>query len=149
MSAGREDGRILLLTAAFTAFALMLVAVVASATAVHLDRKRVHDLADLLAADAAHAVAPETFYDGPGAPPEEGAVLSLTDAGVRDAVGAYLDGHRVAAPDGLTVVEAGSPDGRSARVTLAAVSRPPLVGWFTDRFGGGVPVSATATARAW
>lgn len=149
MSAAREDGRILLLTAAFTAFALMLVAVVASATAVHLDRKRVHDLADLLAVDAAHAVAPGTFYDGAGATPEKGAVLSLTDAGVSTAVATYLEGHRVAAPEGLTVVAAGSPDGRSARVTLAAVSRPPLVGWFTDLFGGGVPVSATATARAW
>lgn len=141
-----ESGRIMLLTSAFVAFALMLVAVVASASAVHLDRKALYDVADLAAADAADAMSPDSFYAGAGAP-AEGAPLTLSDAEVRAAVEHYLAAH----PPGLPVAVTGasSPDGRSARVTLAAVSRPPLLRWFTDAFGGGVPLSASSTARAW
>lgn len=136
----------MLLTAAFVAFALMLVAVVASAGAVHLDRKVLYDVADLAAAHAASAMSPDSFYAGAGAP-ADGAPLTLSDAAVRTAVEQYLAEH----PPGLPVAVTGasSPDGRSARVTLAAVSRPPLVRWFTDAFGGGIAVSASSTARAW
>lgn len=150
---GRPDddgGRILLLTLAFVAFAIALVGVVASASAVHLDRKRLADLADLLAADAAQAVSERRLYtgEGPAAPrPGEG-LLVLDDDGVAAAVEAYLADHPAAAPDGLAVVEAGSPDGRSARVELAAPSRPPLLSWFTDATAP-IVVRATSTARAW
>jgi hypothetical protein len=141
-----ESGRIMLLTSAFVAFALMLVAVVASATAVHLDRKALYDVADLAAADAASAMSPDSFYTGAGAP-AEGAPLTLSDAEVRAAVEHYLAEH----PPGLPVAVTGasSPDGRSARVTLAGMSQPPLLRWFTDGFGGGIAVSASSTARAW
>lgn len=136
----------MLLTSAFVAFALMLVAVVASTTAVHLDRKALYDVADLAAADAASAMSPEAFYTGAGAP-ADGAPLTLSDADVRAAVEQYLAEH----PPGISVAVTGasSPDGRSARVTLAGVSRPPLLSWFTDAFGGGIMVSASSTARAW
>ncbi|MFD6444269.1 hypothetical protein ACFWEJ_04145 [Promicromonospora sp. NPDC060204] len=142
----RESGRIMLLTSAFVAFALMLVAVVASASAVYLDRKALYDVADLAAADAADAMSPEAFYAGAGAR-ADGAPLTLTDADVRAAVERYLAAH----PPGLPVAVTGatSPDGRSARVTLAAVSRPPLLRWFTDAFGGGIGMTASSTARAW
>lgn len=147
---GREAGRILLLTAGFVAVGLMLVAMVASATAVHLDRKALYDLADVLAADAADAMPPERFYAGEALEPAAGAVLTLTDADVRDSVAGYLAAHPGAAArlDGVRVVEASSPDGRTARVGLAATSRPPLLRWFTDAFGGGFTVSATSSARA-
>lgn len=136
----------MLLTSAFVAFALMLVAVVASASAVHLDRKSLYDVADLAAADAASAMSPDAFYAGAGEP-AAGAPLILSDAAVRAAVKQYLAEH----PPGLPVAVTGasSPDGRSARVTLAATSRPPLLHWFTDSFGGGIVVSASSTARAW
>lgn len=145
-SLDRESGRIMLLTSAFVAFALMLVAVVASASAVHLDRKALYDVADLAAADAASAMSPDAFYVGSGTP-ADGAPLTLTDADVRAAVEQYLAEH----PPGMPVAVSGasSPDGRSARVTLAGVSRPPLLSWFTDAFGGGIRVSASSTARAW
>lgn len=142
----RESGRIMLLTSAFVAFALMLVAVVASASAVHLDRKALYDVADLAAADAADAMSPGAFYAGAGAP-AEGAPLTLSDAGVRAAVEQYLAEHPPGLP--VAVAEASSPDGRSARVVLTGASRPPLLRWFTDAYGGGVPLTASATARAW
>jgi len=141
-----EDGRIMLLTSAFVAFALMLTAVVASASAVHLDRKALYDVADLAAADAASAMSPGSFYAGAGAP-ADGAPLTLSDADVRTAVEQYLAEHPPTLP--VAVTGASSPDGRSARVTLAAVSRPPLLRWFSDAFGGGIAVSASSTARAW
>jgi hypothetical protein len=141
-----ESGRIMLLTSAFVAFALMLVAVVSSASAVHLDRKALYDVADLAAADAASAMSPGAFYEGSGAP-ADGAPITLSDADVRAAVERYLAEHPPGIP--LAVTAASSPDGRSARVTLAGVSRPPLLRWFTDAFGGGIAVSASSTARAW
>lgn len=141
-----ESGRILLLTAAFVAFALALVGVVASAGAVHLDRKALYDVADLAAADAADAISPEAFYAGTGAPAQD-APLILSDAAVRAAVEHHLAEHPPGLP--VAVVEASSPDGRSARVVLTGVSRPPLLRWFTDAFGGGVPLTVAATARAW
>ncbi|MCP2262949.1 hypothetical protein ACFQHV_19415 [Promicromonospora thailandica] len=136
----------MLLTAAFVAFALMLVAVVASASAVHLDRKALYDVADLAAADAADAISPDDFYAG-GGTPAEGAPLTLSDAEVRAAVERYLAEHPPGLP--VAVAEASSPDGRSARVVLTGVSRPPLLRWFTDAFRAGIPLSASATARAW
>lgn len=136
----------MLLSSALVAFALMLVAVVASVSAVHLDRKALYDVADLAAADAADAMSPDAFYTGAAAP-ADGASLTLSDAEVRAAVEQYLAEHPPGLP--VAVAEAASPDGRSARVTLTRVSRPPLLRWFTDAFGGGITVSASSTARAW
>lgn len=145
-----EDGRIMLLTAGVVALALMVVGMVASATAVHLDRKHLYDLADALAADAADAVPPERFYVGGARASEGEAVLTLTGADVEASVRDYLAAHPGEAEglDGLRVVEASSPDGRTARVGLAATSHPALLTWFTDAFGGGFTVAATSSARA-
>ncbi|TWH27471.1 hypothetical protein [Isoptericola variabilis] len=140
----------MLLTAGCVALGLMLVAMVASSTAVHLDRKQLYDVADMLAADAADAMPPERFYAGEARAPDASGVLTLTDADVRRAVTDYLAAHPgvLRGLDGVRVVEATSPDGRTARVGLAATSRPPLLRWFTDAFGGGITVQATASARA-
>ncbi|WP_460709086.1 hypothetical protein [Myceligenerans halotolerans] len=145
-----EGGRIWLLTAAFVMFAVALVGMVVSATAVHLDRKHLADLADMLATDAAQAVDERRIYTGevgldraPGA-----GTLILDDRSVAAAVERYLAEHPGAAPDGLRVVSATSPDGRSARVTIAVPSTPPLLGWFTDATAP-IVVTATSTARAW
>lgn len=145
-----EGGRVWLLTAAFVMFAAALVGVVASATAVHLDRKHLADLADILATDAAQAVDERQFYDGDPLPertPGAG-ILVLDDRSVAAAVDEYLAERPGVALDGLVVVSATSPDGRSARVALTARSRPPLLGWFTDATTP-IVVSATSTARAW
>lgn len=140
----------MLLTAGVVAVALMVVAMVGSATAVHLDRKQLYDLADAMAADAADAMPPERFYSGEARAPDGTAVLTLTDADVERSVLDYLAAHPEGAAglDGLHLVEASSPDGRTARVGVEARSHPPLVRWFTDAFGGGFTVAATSSARA-
>ncbi|MBL0885051.1 hypothetical protein [Myceligenerans indicum] len=145
-----ESGRIWLLTAGFMMFAAALVGVVASATAVHLDRKNLADLADMLAANAAQAVEEHRLYAGDAVqagPPGSG-TLVLEDQGVADSVDRYLAEHPGVVPEGLVVVAADSPDGRSARVSLSARSRPPLLGWFTDPVAP-IVVTAESTARAW
>lgn len=140
----------LLLTLVFVMFAVALTGMVASASAVHLDRKRLAGLADMLASDAAQAVSESRMYDGvlPLDPSPGGGLLLLDDDGVAAAVDDYLADHPGVVPDGLVVTAASSPDGRSARVSLAAPSRPPLLGWFTDP-AASITVTATSTARAW
>lgn len=146
-----EDGRVWLLTATFVMFAVALTGMVASATAVHLDRKQLAGLADLLAVHAAQAVDEHRLYAGdlpPAGPPGTGGPLVLDDRSVAAAVERYLAAHPGIAPEGLRVVSATSPDGRSARVALASPSRPPLLGWFTDA-ASPIVVTAASTARAW
>ncbi|RYV49596.1 hypothetical protein [Pengzhenrongella frigida] len=148
--AGREAGQITLLSITFAALALLLVTVVVSATGVHLERKRLLILADDLALRAADSLDLDAFYRGQAQAPVEGAVVPLTDADVRRSVEAYLDqATRATGLEGLQVVEAVSPDGRTARVTLAAVARPALVSWVTAPWSDGIALRATASARAW
>ncbi len=138
-----ESGRILLLSLGFAVIGLMLVGMIASAAAVHLDHKRLYNVADLLAASAADSTPL-------GSPPSASGGLGLTDADVARTVTAELESYPFPGdlPEELRVVEASSPDGRSARVTVTARSHPPLLSWFTHAFGGGFALTATSTARA-
>ncbi|MEG3615563.1 hypothetical protein [Isoptericola haloaureus] len=150
MTTRQEEGRIMLLTAGFVAVGLMLVGMVASAASVHLDRKHLFDLADSLAVAGADSMSQATYY-GEATAPDATGVLTLTDAGVRTAVVEHLAAQPTSSAPGLRgvrVTEAVTPDGRSARVSLVGSSHPPLVRWFTDAFGAGITVTATATARA-
>lgn len=142
-AADPESGRILLLSLGFAVIGLMLIGMVASAAAVHLDHKRLYNVADLLAASAADAT-PLGRHLGAS----DG--LGLTDEDVARTVAAELESYPFPAdlPDELRVAEASSPDGRTARVTVTARSNPPLLSWFTHAFGGGFGLTATSTARA-
>ncbi|MGN8245960.1 pilus assembly protein TadG-related protein [Cellulomonas soli] len=151
-----DDGQITLLTIGFMAVALMLVTVVVSATAVHLERKRLVALADLAALDAADALGPEQYLvdaaspvaSDTGGPGGEG--LALRDADVRAAVADYLaaEADETARWSQFAVLEAGTPDGRTVTVRLAAVVRPPLLGWVMAPWSDGIAVQAQSSARA-
>lgn len=139
-----DDGQIMLLSIAYGVLALLLVSVVASATAVHLQRKELLALADLAVLEAADALDVDRYYtDGTGPLPH------LTSGGVRASVEAFLAG----APEAqrftdLTVVEAATTDGRTARVTLRAVARVPLVDVVTAAWSDGIGLRVTSQARA-
>ncbi|MBD5787149.1 hypothetical protein IF650_13260 [Cellulosimicrobium terreum] len=140
----------MLLTTAFVTFALLLVTVVVSATQVHLERKRLYELADTLALTAADSMTHETFYEGESWAPDEGAVLTLSDADIRADVQDYLARHP-AATAGLhdvAVVDASTPDGRTAEVSLAARARPAMISWVTQLWSDGIIVRAESRARA-
>lgn len=138
----REDGQVLVLSLAYALLAIVLVAAVVSATAVHLERKRLLALADLAALAAADALDVATYYaaDAP---------LPLDPDEVRATVTEYV----AAAPaaecfTGLTVVEATSDDARTVRVTLRAVADVPLVTVVTAPWSDGIELVVTARARA-
>ena len=133
-----EDGRILLLTLGFIVLGLMLIAVVASATAVHLSQRRLAHLAEELALDAADS---GNYLIGN---------LALTNADVTDSVTAHLATHPRPQdlPPDVVVVHAETPDGSTATVHLRATCHPPLLAWFTTRFDAGITVTASASARA-
>lgn len=159
MSAGRrrggEDGQVLVLSLAYALLAIVLVTVVASATAVHLERKRLLALADLAVLEAADAMDPAAYYTGgtPAGGGVDGTVgpvpVTITPDDVRASVEDYLR-HAPAAErfSGLEVLEATTDDGRTARVTLRAVADVPLVTLVTAGWSDGVELVVTARARA-
>jgi hypothetical protein len=67
-------------------------------------------------------------------------VATLTTAAVRSQAAAMVS----QAGGGASLVSAGTPDGVSARVTVADVWRPPVLTIFVP---GGVGLRATATSR--
>ena len=146
-----DDGQVMILTLGFVVVALLLVTVVVSAAGVHLERKRLLALADLLALEAADAVGDDRYFApgaGQGDPATEG--LPLTDASVRAAVDGYLRDNPDAA-DRLGRVrgalDASTPDGRSAQVRLGAVVRPVLVSWVLAPWSDGIALEAESVAR--
>jgi uncharacterized membrane protein len=147
-----DDGQILPLVIAYALIAFTLVIVVVDLSAVHLQRQRLFALADGAALDAADALDRSRFY-------REGARTSVTDATapvpltdqtVRTSAERYLvmaaslAGVRDAAVDEPT----GTPDGVTAEVTVVGSAHLPLFSFAVERWSDGVPLRATARARA-
>lgn len=130
----------------FVLVAVALITVVVAATGVHLDRKRLLDLADLSALDAADALSDDGYFAA-----ADGRPVPLTSDSVRAAVERYVRDHPDPAArwETVQVLEASTPDGRTAVVRLRAVSRLALVGPLLEPWSDGVRIEATATARAW
>lgn len=147
---GGDDGRVLLLALVYGVIALVLVLVVAAASTVHLDRKRLLALADAAALDAADAIDEPAYF---AATEREAGLVAvpLTDATVRAAATGYLE-----RPQGggrfvdLTVdlAATGTPDGTTAVVVLRARSLPLLPDLLAGRWAGGVPLRVSASAVA-
>lgn len=138
-----DDGQVLLLVLVYAAVSVSLVLVVVSASAVHLERKRLLEVADGAALDAADEVEESSYFRG-GAEPGS---VPLSDGSVRGAVEGYLAERGAYADFDDLTVEAGTSDGRTAEVTLYATVQPPLVGWALEAFADGVVLRATARAR--
>lgn len=138
---GREFGQILVLVMGYVVLCLMVASVVVGASAVHIEHRRLLSAADGAARAAADSF---TFADASAGEGLPGAVLSVDR--VRGAVREFLTSSGATQRfEHFAVVDAGSPDGRSARVTLGAVVRLPLVGVLLPE---GVRIEATSTARA-
>ncbi|GEL95453.1 hypothetical protein CCO02nite_21110 [Cellulomonas composti] len=145
MRARGDDGYVTVLTIGCVVVALALIAVVGAAAQVHLERKRLLALADVLALDASDAVADDVYYD-PRAPQR----IALTDASVRASVDEYLAAHPEAVGDWSDFGAAADvPEADVARVELVAVCLPAgPAGWLVAPWSDGVTISAVATARA-
>jgi hypothetical protein len=136
----RDDrGSILPLVCFYGALALLVTLLVAAATSLYLERKRLFTLAD-----GAALVGAESFQLNAVTMTSGGPRATLTDAGVRDAVAGYLASNPIGRFEALHLDEAFTPDGRSAEVTVSAVWRPPVVTVFLPE---GLRVEATAVSR--
>jgi hypothetical protein len=135
--AGRQDGSTLLLTIFYGLVATTLILLVAAATSLYLERKRLFTLADGAALAAAESFTLDTSSGTP--------VPRLDSSAVADATERFLaiaphDGF-----EGFRVGRAVALDDVGASVTLMAYWRPPVI---TLVLPAGVPIKVTAEARA-
>ncbi|GAA1936500.1 hypothetical protein GCM10009775_30480 [Microbacterium aoyamense] len=127
-----DDGSVLLLTIGYAVLALVALFVCVDATSLYLAQKRLDSVADAAALAGADGFTLDVREGEP--------IAELSAEGVRDqadALVAALGGDAV-------VVSAGTPDGVSARVTVAGVWHPPVLTLFVP---DGVALEATATSR--
>lgn len=127
-----DEGSVLILTLGYAALALVAVLVCVDATSLYLSQKRLDAVADAAALAAADGF--ELTVEG-GEP-----VAVLTSDGVR----AQAEEMVAAAGGGAVLVSASTPDGVSARVTVAGSWHPPVLTLFVP---DGVALESTATSR--
>lgn len=127
-----DDGSVLILTLGYAVLAIAVILVCVDATSLYLAQKRLDALADAAALAGADGF---TLVVEGGEPRAE-----LTDDGVREQASALIGD----VGGGAAVVDAGTPDGVSVRVTVADTWRPPIVALFVP---DGLALEATATSR--
>ncbi len=122
----------LLLTLGYVVLAIAVIFVCVCATDLYVTQKRLDALADSAALAGSGGF---TVRVG-----DDGASAELSDAGVREQAAPLL----TLVPCDATLVAATTPDGASARVTVATTWHPPLVSPFVP---AGVLLESTATSR--
>ncbi|MHA7281709.1 pilus assembly protein TadG-related protein [Arthrobacter sp. TMS2-4] len=138
-----EDGQIGVLVIGYLFVCLLVVTVVLAVSAVYIEHKKL-----LSAADGAALAAADNYSIDVGEGVDTTTPLpTLQDSGVEESAAGYLAatgaGDRF---EQLSVDPAtGAEDGRTARVVLTAVVRPPIVNFLVP---GGIPIIAQADARA-
>jgi uncharacterized membrane protein len=127
-----DEGSVLLLTLGYAVLAIAAILVCVDATSLYLAQKRLDSLADAAALAGADGFTLTVVDDEP--------VASLTGNAVR----AEADAVVAAVGGGAVLLSAGTPDGVSARVTVADTWRPPVMTIFVP---DGVGLQSTATSR--
>jgi uncharacterized membrane protein len=127
-----DEGSVMLLTLGYAVLAIAVILVCVDATSLYIGQKRLDSLADAAALAGADGFTLTVVDDEPVA------VLS------RDAVRAQADAIVAAVGAGAVLLSAGTPDGVSARVTVADTWRPPVLTIFVP---DGVALRSTATSR--
>lgn len=142
MNTHDDEGQIAVLSIGLAVVAIALVFVVVSISALHLDRKALQAAADMIAVDAASQL-PDDYFASPDG------VIRLTDAGVSDASHSYLTEHAAAigVPNARLASPTGSPDGRTAVVTLTMRSEVILIPALLS-LPDAVQLTVTSRARA-
>ncbi|WP_345803014.1 pilus assembly protein TadG-related protein [Microbacterium sp. AZCO] len=130
-AAADDEGSVLILTLGYAVLAIVAILVCVDATSLYLAQKRLDGIADAAALAGADGFTLAVVDDQPRA--------ELTDAGVHDQAAA-LTGQI----GGTTLVSADTPDGVSARVTVAGTWHPPVLTLFVP---DGLALQATATSR--
>lgn len=138
-----DAGQVAVITIGFAVVVLALVFVVVSISSLHIDRKQLQAVADAMAADAASQLDEARYYEA-----MDGSVR-LTDEGVGEAAASYLSDHGsdLGVPGARIVPPTGSPDGRTAEVTLSMRADVILVPSLLS-LPDAVEIAVTARARA-
>jgi len=134
-----DSGSILPLICFYGALALLVTLIVASATSLYLERKRLFTLAD-----GAALVGAESFDLADVTVTPKGPHVELTPEQVNAAVRAYLAGNPIGSFESLELGQATTLDTRSATVTVSAIWRPPVITAFVP---DGMRIDATAVSR--
>lgn len=127
-----DEGSVMLLTLGYAILAIAVILVGANAASLYLAQKQLDSVADAAALAGADGFALVLREGEPRA--------VLTNEGVRAQASALID----IAGSGVSLVAATTPDGVSARVTVAATWHPILFSIFVP---SGVALDATATSR--
>lgn len=127
-----DEGSVMLLTLGYAILAIAVILVGANAASLYLAQKQLDSVADAAALAGADGFALVLREGEPRA--------ILTNEGVRAQASALVD----VAASGVSLVSATTPDGVSARVTVAATWHPILFSIFVP---SGVALDATATSR--
>ena len=127
-----DEGSVLLLTLGYAVLAIAVILLCADATSLYLAQKRLDSLADAAALAAADGFTLVIVGDEP--------VATLTDDAVAGQASAIVD----AVGGGAALISARTPDGVSARVTVANTWHPPVLTLFVP---DGVALQSTATSR--
>lgn len=145
MRADREGGQISVFLVGLVAVTLTIVFGIVGVTSVQLSRIHLLDAADAAALDASDALAEEQVYAG-----GLGSGVPVTGETVTEAAAAYLASRPVPGRlAGWAVAPGtGTPDGRTAVVTLTGTARIPVVSPVLGAFGGGVSITVTSSARS-
>lgn len=145
MRAEPEAGQISVLLVGLVAVTLTIVFGIVGVTSVQLSRIHLLDAADAAALDASDALAEEQVYAG-----GLGSGVPVTGETVAEAAAAYLASRPVPGRlAGWAVAPGtGTPDGRTAVVTLTGTARIPVVSPVLAAFGGGVSITVTSSARS-
>lgn len=137
-----DEGTIGILTLGFTVLTLIVLFVVASATAVHVAQMRLVHLADELAVDAADALNTPGYFAGrPGDEPE------LAHERMQDAVTRHVDTRGTGTLDGVRLVGVGTTEDGSATVTIEMVVYPLFGLEALMPFADGITLTATGQSR--
>ncbi|GAA4883301.1 hypothetical protein [Serinicoccus chungangensis] len=127
------------------AITLTIIMAVVGVTSVQLSRIQLLDAADAAALDASDALAEAQVYEG-----GIGSGPPLSDATVVEAASAHLE--RRVMPTRVVSWAVGSgtgtPDGRTAVVTVTGQAEVPVVTAVLRAVGGGVSITVTSTARS-
>jgi uncharacterized membrane protein len=127
-----DEGSVLILTLGYGVLAIAVILVCIAATSLYLAQKQLDAVADAAALAAADGFDLSVVEGEP--------VATLTDAGVEREAEAMVG----QVGTGARLVSATTPDGVSARVTIAGEWHPPIVTVFVPE---GVALEATATSR--
>ena len=138
-----DSGTITILLTGVLAIILMVTALGAAITGVHVERNALQHAADGAALAGSQAVDESSLY-------REGEQAVTTPQQARASAEEFLRRYPLESSrmSEVRIAEVTVEDDGTVAVRLTGATDPPLIGWFTDGAGWSIPLDATGEARA-